>query len=182
MPKTIFSSESIHVEAYLEARFSMMQEPMVYVVGNNLRLPMESVHYLRMAVKDSDTMYYSISIEDEHTIETIEYDGLKFELHTEISPEELLKDENLIDVLQIGLIKKLNNFNQLKMIEHLFYTNGFKIINNTFIYTKDYPYKVFRNQGYLVIKYPLLLKETEVKKDIQKMSELVLEATEKEIA
>lgn len=171
MKKIIFNSDCVPIVEYLNVRFKMASKPMVYVCGRNIKLPVESITSLDLILNDEDTMIYSLFIEDEETVEELVFDGLRFELHTEVKPEVLMEDDKFKNVLNIGIFASSSN-GEFEGIEKNFDLRGFKI-NHSFIYKRMCPYKTFISPHYFTLVYPQFTIAEELKEDLQKMNTIV---------
>jgi len=171
MKKIIFNSDCVPVVEYLNVRFKMASKPMVYVCGRNIKLPVENITSLDLILNDEDTMIYSLSIEDGETVEELIFDGLRFELHTEIKPEVLMKDEKFKNALNIGIFST-SPTGDFEGIEKTFDLKGFKI-NHSFIYKRMCPYKTFVSPHYFALAYPQFTIAEELKEDIDQMNNIV---------
>ncbi|MEJ1518019.1 hypothetical protein R3O67_33125 [Bacillus cereus] len=172
MRKVIFNSESVQMKSYLENRF-MIDQPLIYIAGNNNKLALDknSLLCLQMVLKEESKMDYSMCTEENQTVEILEFDGLKIELYSDASPEKLMNNDELKQILKIGVFQKVNEENRIE-IEKLFRVNGFNIFMDS-ISKRSCPYKISKNKNFFVVKCPVVCIPEEMQEDFDRMNKMI---------
>lgn len=172
MRKVIFNSESVQMKSYLENRF-MIDQPLIYIAGNSNKLALDknSLLCLQMVLKEESKMDYSMCTEENQTVEILEFDGLKIELYSDASPEKLMNNDELKQILKIGVFQKVNEENRIE-IEKLFKVNGFNIFMDS-ISKRSCPYKISKNKSFFVVKCPVVCIPEEMQEDFDRMNKMI---------